>query len=154
MSYTDPTDRSTSRQIQIYQGAIFISPLLLGNHSGLCIQLINIQPFSDPNTYCKTSIFVICTYRFAVHLYDLPQFLGPISQSWFSHQLHGLYVQEECSSVIQMYTHGLSQETMFFSNMRMKIQLHSPLLNLLFPKCIWDTGPCVGLVLSFGGPWL
>lgn len=75
MTYTDPSDRSTRRQVEIYQGYVFISPLPLGNHSGLCIQLVQRRP----HRHRKTGIFGICTHTFVVQLYDFPQFLTSMS---------------------------------------------------------------------------
>lgn len=135
MTYTDLTDRSPGKQVQIYQ--------------------VNIQTSLYPNTYCETSIFFVCTYIFAMQLCDFPQFLSPTSQTVdFPTSCMGCLCKRRAVVPYWCRPMDISQQRMVFSNTSMKVKLCSPLSALLFPKCIWDTGPYLGLVLSFGAPWL
>lgn len=152
MTYTDLTDRSTGKQVQIYQVAMFIPP---PGKSFRFVHTTNIQTSLYPNTYCETSIFVVCTYIFAVQLYDFPEFLSPTSQTLdFPTSCMGCPCKRSAVVLYWCRPMDISQQRMVFSNTSMKVKLCSPLSALLFPKCIWDTGPYLGLVLSFGAPWL
>lgn len=68
----------TARQLKVYQGATFIPHLLMGNHSGLCMQLIH-KHLHNLAHAVKLAL-VIHTYTFAVFLHDFPQFLNLMRQ--------------------------------------------------------------------------